>query len=102
MVPVRTVPGAPSHILGLANLRGDLIAVVDLRVCLSAEHVDHGEDVRLLVMPHGAFLVDEVLDTVDLPEDLDGGGEWSELVRLTWSREGRVFQLLDERALAML
>lgn len=102
MVPVRAVPGAPPHVLGLANLRGALIAVIDLRVCLNVDPTAPGSDARLLVMPQGAFLVDEVTDIVEAPETAEDCQELSELVCRFWSHGGRSIRLLDEQALAIL
>lgn len=46
---VTAVPNVPDWILGVANLRGDLISVVDLRMFFGLESTTSGESVRMLV-----------------------------------------------------
>lgn len=46
---VTAVPNVPDWILGVANLRGDLISVVDLRMFFGLERMTSGESVRMLV-----------------------------------------------------
>jgi twitching motility protein PilI len=59
------VPGARSWIRGLANVRGQLLPVVDLRAFLNAGSTGAGRSSRVLVAHHrevpAGLLVDEVL-----------------------------------------
>ena len=71
-VPVLTpVPGTQPWLLGVANVRGNLVPVVDIGRFLFGERTQHSERSRLLVVRQGggsvALLVDEVLGqrTVD-------------------------------------
>ncbi|SFS06449.1 twitching motility protein PilI [Dyella sp. OK004] len=71
-VPVLTpVPGTQSWLLGVANVRGNLVPVIDLGRFLFGERTLHSERSRLLVVRQGtgsvALLVDEVFGqrTVD-------------------------------------
>lgn len=71
-VPLLTpVPGTQSWLLGVANVRGNLVPVVDLGRFLFGERTLHTERSRLLVVRQGAgnvaLLVDEVFGqrTVD-------------------------------------
>lgn len=50
MVAVRPVPGTPAGILGVMNLRGETIAVLDLEVRLPAEAEKPGVDHHLVVL----------------------------------------------------
>lgn len=65
------VPGTQSWLLGVANVRGNLVPVVDLGRFLFSERTLHTERSRLLVVRQGAgsvaLLVDEVFGqrTVD-------------------------------------
>ena len=71
-VPTLTpVPGTQSWLLGVANVRGNLVPVVDFGRFLFGERTQHSERTRLLVVRQGsgsvALLVDEVFGqrTVD-------------------------------------
>jgi twitching motility protein PilI len=71
-VPMLTpVPGTQPWLLGVANVRGNLVPVVDIGRFLFGERTQHSERSRLLVVRQGggsvALLVDEVLGqrTVD-------------------------------------
>jgi len=71
-VPVLTpVPGTQPWLLGVANVRGNLVPVIDLGRFLFGERTLHSERSRLLVVRQGqgsvALLVDEVFGqrTVD-------------------------------------
>ncbi|CAM5246535.1 chemotaxis protein CheW [Rhodanobacter lindaniclasticus] len=71
-VPVLTpVPGTQPWLLGVANVRGNLVPVVDIGRFLFGERTQHSDRSRLLVVRQGggsvALLVDEVLGqrTVD-------------------------------------
>lgn len=59
------VPGARSWIRGVANVRGTLLPVVDLRAFLNAGSTGSGRSSRVLVAQHreipAGLLVDEVL-----------------------------------------
>jgi len=59
------VPGAPAHVLGVANLRGVILPVVDVRGLLGLPAVPAGGAVRTLVVGDGdltvAIAIDEVL-----------------------------------------
>lgn len=68
------VHGAPPGVVGIRNLRGRIVTVVDLAVQLELGVVDIGEETRLLIMENRGetygFLVDRVTDTVALDVDL--------------------------------
>jgi len=59
------VPGARAWIRGLANVRGQLLPVVDLRAFLGGGAIQIGRSARILVVNHrdvpAGLLVDEVL-----------------------------------------
>jgi len=69
------VPGAQPWLLGIANVRGNLMPVVDLGRFLFGERTQPGERTRLLVVRQGsgsvALMVDEVFGqrTVDACND---------------------------------
>lgn len=60
------VPGAPAACLGVVNLRGQIVSVLDLRQMLGQPQVQPDAASRLLVIDYGdsalALLVDRVLE----------------------------------------
>jgi purine-binding chemotaxis protein CheW len=70
--PVITeVPRAPAHVLGVIMVRGEVIAVLDLRCRLGLPAAAAGRQARVIVCDAGegprGFLVDAVSDVVRLP-----------------------------------
>lgn len=67
------VPGLPGWVAGLANWRGRVLAVLDLRPLLAAPADDLGRSGRIVLLAHGGvsvgLLVEEVQGTV--PIDLE-------------------------------
>jgi twitching motility protein PilI len=63
--PLTRVPGAKSWILGLANLRGQLLPIIDLRAYLGSGPTPASRNTRVVVANHreipAGLLVDEVL-----------------------------------------
>jgi purine-binding chemotaxis protein CheW len=47
---VTPVPNVPEWLLGVANVHGDILSMVDLRAFLGMERPDHGADGRMLVV----------------------------------------------------
>jgi len=95
-VPLLTpVPGTQAWLLGVANVRGNLVPVVDLSRFLFGERTLHTERSRLLVVRQGAgsvaLLVDEVFGqrTVDEGQRREAGREDDpRLARFVDSRVG--------------
>ena len=74
VVPVDKVtylPFAPSFIVGIANLRGNILAVTDLKPVFGLPQAELTEQARIVVIYSGQFetglLVDEVADIMDVP-----------------------------------
>jgi len=81
-VPVLTpVPGTQPWLLGVANVRGNLVPVIDFGRFLFGDRTQHTERARLLVVRQGggnvALLVDEVFGqrTVDEEQRREAGRE---------------------------
>jgi len=68
---ITPVPGAPSHVRGVINLRGKIIPVVDLRRRFALPSVDAGEAQRIIVVELGekriGMLVDSVSQVIKVP-----------------------------------
>jgi purine-binding chemotaxis protein CheW len=97
------VPGAPVAVRGVLNLRGERVAVLDLRRLLGA--ADTRPDLKTVILVFEAYgkayglLVDRVIDVVTLNgDDVDEhkmAVDRSPFVSAAWCRESRVLQLLD-------
>ena len=92
VLPIRPVPGVAEHILGVANLRGSVIAVQDFRRILGVQEEAPTDDARLLVTHGNGFLVDAALDVVEVEEQLiETVGEAEQRV---WNRGGQELVVL--------
>ena len=72
--PVTRIPQAPSHVLGVLNLRGSIVPIVDLRMRFSLERAEYTAITVIIVLSviSGAqrrdfgVVVDGVSDVVDV------------------------------------
>lgn len=102
-----TVPLAPSHLLGVANLRGALIPLVDIRPFLGLEPARATRETRALVVEcdgvQAALLIDEVvgLEPLEGLDQAEGGGDSGAQTFIVgrFEREGRAVTLLDVRSI---
>ena len=89
------VPGAPRAVLGVCNLRGDVLPVVDLASLLRIESA--GEPARVVVAQNGSGLVGLAVDSVHgvgpLPEEIEEVD--SSLLSGAVLTEGSLVGLLD-------
>lgn len=101
--PLTAVPGTQAWLLGVANVRGNLVPVIDLARFLFGERTPSTERTRLLVIRQGsgnvALMVDEVFGqrTVDMEQRQTA--EREDDPRLTRFVEDRVEA--DEQRLAL-
>ena len=96
---ITRVPGAPQRILGVRNLRGEVLPVVDLARALGLSGA--GEPTRLVVAEDGelraGLAVETVEDVGELAEvSAEGDGR---MLRGTAMIDGALVGLLDVRAL---
>lgn len=100
--PVRPVPQAPEHILGIMNLRGTVVTVADLRTLLGMPGEEPTPDTRLIVAGNTAYLVDEALDVLDVdPSTIQGGEEDNETVQGVLRMDSELIVVLREAALTI-
>ncbi len=72
--PFTTLPNFPDWLVGIANLRGDIISIIDLQILLKSHLVDSPKS-RLIVLrspdsdSHIAFKVDKVREIVTFPDN---------------------------------
>ena len=72
--PVTKIPHAPSHVLGVLNLRGSIVPVVDLRMRFALERAEYTKVTVIIVLSVNAaagrreigVVVDGVSDVVDV------------------------------------
>ncbi len=103
--PVTHVPLAPRAVRGLVNLRGRIIAAVDLRRCLGMESAPPGGAGTMVVLRESqadvSFVVDEIRDVCDVgPETFESTpptvkGIGRALIRGAHKLSGRLLLVLD-------
>ncbi len=73
MIKIIEVPRTPEIVLGVMNLRGKIIPVVDLRRAFGMESVEEDDDTRIIVVEIAdldiGIVVDGVKEVIDLSED---------------------------------
>ncbi|NJB68304.1 purine-binding chemotaxis protein CheW [Desulfobaculum xiamenense] len=76
MQSITAVPRSPKHVLGVTNLRGSLVSVMDLRMRLGLERIPYGPKTRILIVEAGVqpvgLVVDSVADVMRLPREAMG------------------------------
>jgi purine-binding chemotaxis protein CheW len=110
---ITPLPNVPEWILGLANLRGDVISMIDLREFLGIGKMGHRQDVRMLVAKtlqedsSVGLIVDSVSGIRYLRADQIGEPtasiekQTAAYVRGTYDLDGRLLVVLDlERLLS--
>lgn len=60
------VPQVPKYVLGVFNLRGAVIPLLDLRLKFGLQSKKHSEDTRFIVMRHGDDVAGFVIDRLTM------------------------------------
>jgi purine-binding chemotaxis protein CheW len=68
MQDIIPVPLAPPYVTGLINLRGAIVAVVDLRQRLGLGNIENGRDMVILIVEHNGEDVGLIVDRVQSVE----------------------------------
>ena len=67
------VPQVPDYVLGVFNLRGDVIPLIDLRKKFNLESVKHSEDTRYIVLKGkeniAGFVIDRLTEAIRIKRD---------------------------------
>jgi purine-binding chemotaxis protein CheW len=100
---VTTVPLAPPHVVGAANLRGDVIPIVDVRAALGLSPSRPGRRHRTIVVAaaglEAALVIDGVVSLEALGEvraaDAGAGHRHAEWAEGYLQRDNRLVPLLD-------
>jgi len=99
------VRSAPTDVVGIRNLRGRIVTVVDMAVCLGLGSVNASPEARLLIIENRGetygFMVDAVTGNVELdeknvttpPASLDPS--LSSKLLGVWREKGKVLALID-------
>lgn len=70
MTEIAPVPGAPSFVLGIINLRGNVVTVIDSRKRFGLPDKEPDDSTRIVIIEAGehvvGILVDSVAEVVDL------------------------------------
>ncbi len=107
--PVTRIPQSPAHILGVLNLRGSIVPIVDLRMRFTLERAEYTPLTVIIVLsvesPVGrrdfGVVVDGVSDVIDVPvSDIKPAPELGEQVSTEFIEglaavSGRMVMLLD-------
>lgn len=96
---------APDYVLGIRNLRGKIITVIDLAIRLEMGYVEIGLDSRIMIVDWGGepvgLLVDRVVDTIAVnpaqlvPVPSNIHGIQSHNVRSVYRSSDRLVALLE-------
>ena len=105
MMQLTSVPNSPDFVEGVINLRGRVIPVLDLRVKLNMQSIEHDADTRIIVVEiHNqtvGFIVDSVKEVLRIPESITENppeivaGVDSKYIKAVGKLEDRLIILLD-------
>lgn len=65
IVSITKVPNSPYFVEGVINLRGRVIPIIDLRIRLGLEKIDHTKDTRIIVVELESKTVGFIVDAVN-------------------------------------
>jgi len=102
---IAPVPGAPDYVLGIINLRGNVVTVIDTRSRFGLMEGDITDNTRIIVIESErqviGILVDSVAEVVYLrSSEIDttpsvGTDESSKFIQGVSNREGKLLILVD-------
>lgn len=102
---IAPVPGAPAYVLGIINLRGNVVTVIDTRIRFGLPSADITDSTRIMIIESEkqliGILVDSVAEVVDLnTADIDdtpnvGTEESAKFICGVCNRENELLILID-------
>lgn len=105
MTEIAPVPGAPHYVLGIINLRGNVVTVMDTRKRFGLNQKETDDATRIIILEvHDqviGILVDSVAEVVYLrASEIEtapnvGNDESSKYIQGVYSREGELLILVD-------
>ena len=105
LTEIAPVPGAPHYVLGIINLRGNVVTVIDTRKRFGLSDVDSDDEMRIVIIESDnnvvGILVDSVAEVVDLKmSDIEtapnvGNDESSKYIQGVSSHDNELLILVD-------
>ena len=105
MTEIAPVPGAPGCVLGIINLRGNVVTVVDARELFALSRNDNTDQTRIMIVEINklivGLLVDSVAEVVNIQNsDIDsapsiGNEDSSRYIQGVYSKSGEILILVD-------
>ena len=105
MTDVAPVPGAPHYVMGIINLRGNVVTVLDTRKLLDLATSDITDSSRIMIIESGkvtvGLLVDSVAEVVNIasseidPPPSVGNDAGSRYIQGIYSTEQQILILID-------
>ncbi|MFT6897810.1 MAG: purine-binding chemotaxis protein CheW [Paraglaciecola sp.] len=102
---IAPVPGAPEYVLGIINLRGNVVTVIDTRARFGLEPTELSDNSRIVIIESDeqvvGILVDSVAEVVYLrSSDIDsapnvGTEESAKFIQGVSNRDGELLILVD-------
>ncbi len=74
------VPDTPDYVLGVINLRGNILPLIDLRIKFGLPKLKQNKDTRYIIIKHNdevaGFVIDEITEAIRLKEaDIESAPE---------------------------
>lgn len=105
MTEIAPVPGAPNSVLGIINLRGNVVTVVDARELFGLPRNENTDQTRIMIVEINklivGLLVDSVAEVVNIQNsDIDsapsiGNEDSSRYIQGVYSKSGEILILVD-------
>ena len=102
---VAPVPGAPHYVLGIINLRGNVVTVIDTRTLFGLTGRDTDDGSRVVIIESNqqvvGMLVDGVAEVVDIPSNgiesapSVGNDDSAKYIQGVFSRDDTLYILLE-------
>ena len=102
---IAPVPGAPPYVLGIVNLRGSVVTVIDTRARFGLPSLEPGDAARIVIIEADkqvvGMLVDGVAEVVEIPAGAIesspnvGNDEGARYIQGVYSQEDGLLILVD-------
>jgi purine-binding chemotaxis protein CheW len=102
---IAPVPGAPHYVMGIINLRGNVVTVINTRARFGLSQVENDDSTRIVILESDnnvvGILVDSVAEVVDLKRDqietspTVGNDESSKYIEGVATHDGELLILID-------
>ncbi len=103
-IEIAPVPGAPNYVLGIINLRGNVVTVIDTRGRFGLPTMEINDESRIIIIETMdqivGLLVDSIAEVADIPSSQIeltpnvGNDESSKYIQGVHSREGELLILV--------